>query len=201
MSRRELLAKAAIGISAPLFIPRSVLGGGGFPGANEQIGVGCIGVGGRASLLLDQLPEDGRIVALCDCNVPRAESFRAGRKADWPIIENYQKLLERKDIDAVIIGTGDFQRVLPSIHACQAGKDVYAEKPLTLYIREGRVLVDVVRKEKRVFQVGSQQRSMELNRIACELVRTGGLGKLKQVRAVNYTRPTNRCPRSRSRPV
>ena len=123
--------------------------------------------------------------------MPRAESFRAGRKADWPIIENYQKLLERKDIDAVIIGTGDFQRVLPSIHACQAGKDVYAEKPLTLYIREGRVLVDVVRKEKRVFQVGSQQRSMELNRIACELVRTGGLGKLKQVRAVNYTGPAD----------
>lgn len=191
MSRRELLAKAAIGISAPLFIPRSVLGGGGFPGANERIGVGCIGVGGRASLLLDQLPEDGRIVALCDCNVPRAEAFRADRKADWPIIENYHKLLERKDIDAVIIGTGDFQRVLPSIHACQAGKDVYAEKPLTLYIREGRVLVDVVRKEKRVFQVGSQQRSMELNRIACELVRTGGLGKIKQVRAVNYTGPAD----------
>lgn len=189
LSRREMLRKTAVGISLPLFIPRSVLGGGGKPGANEQIGVGCIGVGGRASLLLDQLPEDGRIVALCDCNVPRAEAFRAGRKADWPILANYHELLERKDIDAVIIGTGEFQRVLPSIHACQAGKDVYAEKPLTLYIREGRVLIDVVRKEKRVFQVGSQQRSMELNRIACELIRTGGLGKVKQVRAVNYTGP------------
>jgi predicted dehydrogenase len=191
MSRRDLLAKAAIGFSAPLFIPRAVLGGGGMPGANEQIGVGCIGVGGRASLLLNQLPEDGRIVALCDCNVPRAEAYRASREANWPILENYHQLLERKDIDAVIIGTGDFQRVLPSIHACQAGKDVYAEKPLTLYIREGRVLVDVVRKEKRVFQVGSQQRSMELNRIACELIRSGGLGKVKQVRAVNYTGPAD----------
>ncbi len=72
------------------------------------------------------------------------------------------------------------------IHACQAGKDVYAEKPLTLYIREGRVLVDVVRRHQRVFQVGSQQRSMEMNRIACELVRSGGLGKIQEVRTMNY---------------
>ena len=98
-------------------------------------------------------------------------------------------MLDRKDIDAVIVATGEFQRVLPCIHACQAGKDVYAEKPLTLYIREGRVLVDAVRKHERVFQVGSQQRSMAMNRIACELVRSGGLGKVMEVRAINYTGP------------
>ena len=100
--------------------------------------------------------------------------------------QHYQKLLERKDIDAVIVGTGEFQRVLPCIHACQAGKDIYAEKPLTLYIHEGRVLVDAVRKHNRVFQVGTQQRSMAMNRIACELIRTGGLGKVIEVRAVIY---------------
>jgi predicted dehydrogenase len=76
--------------------------------------------------------------------------------------------------------------VLPCIHACQAGKDIYAEKPLTLYIQEGRVLVDAVRKHDRVFQVGTQQRSMAMNRIACELVRGGGLGKVIEVRAMNY---------------
>ena len=64
--------------------------------------------------------------------------------------------------------------MLPCIHACQAGKDIYAEKPLTLYIHEGRVLVDTMRKHDRVVQVGSQQRSMTMNRIACELVRSGG---------------------------
>ena len=154
--------------------------------ATQRIGIGAIGVGGRASLLLNQVPDNGRIVALCDCNLPRAEGFKAAKKADWPVYQYYEKLLERKDVDAVIIGTGEFQRVRPSIHACQAGKDVYAEKPLTLYIHEGRVLVEAVRRHGRVFQVGSQQRSMVLNRIACELIRSGGLGKIKEVLAVNY---------------
>ena len=123
----------------------------------------------------------------CDCNLPRAEAFKAKKKGDWPVYQDYRKLLERKDIDAVIVATGEFQRVLPCIHACQAGKDVYAEKPLTLYIREGRVLVDAVRRHDRVFQVGTQQRSMAMNRIACELVRSGGLGKVLEVRAINYS--------------
>jgi predicted dehydrogenase len=124
---------------------------------------------------------------LCDCNLPRAEAYKSKRKADWPIYQDHHKILERKDIDAVIVGTGEFQRVLPCIHACQAGKDVYAEKPLTLYIREGRVLVDAVRKHDRVCQVGTQQRSMAMNRIACELIRSGGLGKVKEVLALCYT--------------
>ncbi|MGD9646529.1 MAG: Gfo/Idh/MocA family protein [Pirellulales bacterium] len=158
-------------------------------GPNERIRVGAIGVGGRASLLLDQLPEAGEIVALADCNVPRAEAFKAQRNGDWPVYQDYRRILDRDDIDAVIVATGDFQRVLPCIHACQAGKDIYAEKPLTLYIREGRALVDAVRKHKRILQVGSQQRSMAMNRVACELVRSGGLGKVVEVRAINYTGP------------
>ena len=105
------------------------------------------------------------------------------------MFQDQHKLLERKDVDAVIVGTGDFQRVLPCIHACHASKDIYAEKPLTLYIHEGRMLVDAVRKHARVFQVGSQQRSMTMNRIACELIRSGGLGKILEVRAVNYPGP------------
>jgi hypothetical protein len=182
--------KCAAGVAGafgvPYLIPSGVLAADGKPGANERVTVGAIGVGGRASLLLDQLPTDGQLVALCDCNVPRAEAFKAKRKGDWPVYQHYQKILERKDIDAVIIATQEFQRVLPSIHACQAGKDVYAEKPLTLYVREGRVLVDTVRKHGRVFQVGSQQRTMAMNRIACELVRTGGLGKIIEVQAPCY---------------
>jgi predicted dehydrogenase len=153
---------------------------------NGQITVGAIGVGGRASLLLEQLPESARIVALSDCNVPRAESFKAKQNGDWPVYQDYRKILDRQDIDAVIVATGEFQRVVPCIKACQAGKDVYAEKPLTLYIKEGRALVDAVRLHKRVLQVGSQQRSMEMNRVACELIRSGGLGKVLEVRAINY---------------
>jgi predicted dehydrogenase len=176
---------AAGAVAAPYFIPSGVLAADGAPGANDRIAVGAIGVGRRATLLLDQLPEAGRIVALCDCNLPRAEAFKAQHNGEWPVYQDYRRLLEQKDIEAVIVGTVEFQRVLPCIHACQAGKDIYAEKPLTLYIKEGRVLVDAVRKYNRVFQVGTQQRSMAMNRIACELIRSGGLGKVLEVRAFN----------------
>jgi hypothetical protein len=193
VSRRQLLKYAAASvvgtIGIPHVIPSGVLAADGTPGANERIAIGAIGVGNRASLLLDQLPEGARIVALCDCNLPRAEAYKAKKQGDWPVYQDYRKILERKDIDAVIVGTGEFQRVLPCIHACQAGKDIYAEKPLTLYIQEGRVLVNAVRKHKRVFQVGTQQRSMAMNRIACELVRSGGLGKVLEVLAFAYTGP------------
>ena len=193
LSRRQLLrrgaALAAGAWAAPYVLPSGILAADGRPGPNERVGVGCIGVGGRARMLLDQLPKDGRIVALCDCDLGAANFYKEQKKADWPVHQHYRELLERKDIDAVIIGTKEFQRVLPSIHAVQAGKDVYAEKPLSLYIREGRVLVDWVRKTQRVFQVGTQQRSMAMNRIACELVHSGGLGKVKEVLAVNYPGP------------
>lgn len=186
-SRRQFLgtsaALAATALAGPLVSARRALG------ANDRINVGAIGVGGRAALLLQQLPEAGQIVALSDCNLPRAEAFKSKMKGDWPVFQDYRKILDRKDIDAVIVATGEFQRVVPCIHACQAGKDVYAEKPLTLYVREGRALVDAVRKHNRVLQVGTQQRSMEMNRVACDLVRSGRLGKVLEVRAINYGGP------------
>ncbi|MEX0679660.1 MAG: Gfo/Idh/MocA family oxidoreductase [Pirellulales bacterium] len=179
------LAASAIGV--PLFVSRRALAAPGKPGANERITVGAIGVGGRGALLLEQLPESAQIVALSDCNLPRAEAFKARKNAAWPVYQDYRKLLDRQDVDAVIVATGEFQRVLPCIHAAQAGKDIYAEKPLTLYVREGRALVEAVRRYGRVLEVGTQQRSMAMNRVACELVRTGGLGKVLAVRAINYS--------------
>lgn len=158
--------------------------------ANERIRVGAIGVGGRGSLLLEQLPESAQIVALADCNESRATAFRDKAKGDWPIYSDYRKILDRNDIDAVIVATGEFQRIKPCIEACAAGKDVYAEKPLSLYIQEGRALVNAARKTKRIVQVGTQQRSMEMNRIACELIRNGGLGKILEVRAIAYRGPS-----------
>ncbi|MCR4414306.1 MAG: Gfo/Idh/MocA family oxidoreductase [Thermoguttaceae bacterium] len=190
LSRRRLLVHAvAGGVSLPYLVPRTVLAAPGKPGANERVTIGVIGTGGRARLLIDQLPESGQIASVCDCYLRRAEEAAKQKQARWRIHQDHRRLLDEKDIDAVLVVTTDHGRVLPSIHACQAGKDVYAEKPLTLTIREGRVLVQAVRKYGRVFQVGSQQRSMEMNRFACEFVRSGGIGKIKLVQGINYTGP------------
>lgn len=159
------------------------------PTANEQIIIGFIGCGNRAKMLMDQVPEPGRIVAVCDCYLKRAEDAVAEKKSKWKVYQDYREMLDKENLDAVVIGTPDHVRTRIAIHACQAGKDVYAEKPLTAYIAEGRALVNAARKHNRVFQVGSQQRTMEVNRTACEFVRDGGLGKIKLVQGMNYPGP------------
>ncbi len=186
-SRRRFLQSSAVAAGAALAVP-NLVPARAF-GAGERVTVGVIGVGGRANLLIGQLPEGAQIAAVADCYLKRCEDSAKKWKAAWRIHHDYRKLLDEKDIDAVIVGTHDHGRVLPCIHACQAGKDVYAEKPLTVYVAEGRALVNAVRKHKRVFQVGTQQRSMEANRVACEFVRSGGLGKVKLVQGINYTGP------------
>ncbi len=180
---------AAPFLSAPYYVPSSALAGTGRTGANDRVIVGMIAVGGRARQLIDHLPEEAKIVALSDAYLQRAHETNKMKKANWPIYQDYRKMIDEENLDAVIVATPDHVRVLPCIHACQAGLDVYAEKPLTLTISEGRTLVNAARKYKRVFQVGSQQRTMEMNRFACELVRSGGIGKLKAVLAINYTGP------------
>ena len=195
LSRRRFLVRsslvAAAATALPQLIPGRALAAEQRPGANERVIVGVIGVGGRARLLIDQLPAQGQIASAADCFLKRAHEAAKAKGAKWRIHQDYRKLLDEKDIDAVLVVTTDHGRVLPCIHACQAGKDVYAEKPLTLTIREGRALVQAVRKHRRVFQVGSQQRSMEMNRFACEFVRNGGIGKIKLVQGINYSGPND----------
>lgn len=193
-SRRTIVkgaaAAASAAIAAPMFVPARVLGREGAPGANEEILIGFIGCGNRAKQLMDQVPPPGRIVALADCyKVRTVDAAKEKNRPQWNLYQDDREMFEREKLDAVVVATPDHARTLPCIRAVQAGLDVYAEKPLTAYIREGRVLVDQVRKHQRVFQVGSQQRTMEINRFCCEFVRDGKLGKLKKVLAVNYTGP------------
>jgi predicted dehydrogenase len=193
LSRRRFLkgtlATTAAGIVAPTIIPRHVLAAPGQPGANDRVIIGFIGTGNRAKQLMDHVPATGRIVSIADCYLKRAQDAVKEKKADWKIYQDYRKMLDAEKLDAVMVATPEHGRVLPCIRACQAGKDVYAEKPLSVYIAEGRALVNAARKYQRVVQVGTQQRTMEMNRFACEFVRSGGLGKLEVVRCVNYTGP------------
>ncbi len=191
-SRRQFIARTtavAAGFAAPIIIPSSVLATPNRPGANERVIIGFIGTGGRARQLMDFVPAGGQIVAICDCYVQRMTETLQQKKQEWRTYQDHRQLLDKEKLDAVVVATPDHGRVIPCIHACQAGLDVYAEKPLTLTISEGRMLVQAARKYQRVFQVGSQQRTMEMNRFACELVRSGGIGKLKVVSAVNYPGP------------
>ncbi len=171
------------------FLPSGVLAADGQPGANDRINVGFIGIGRQASGLLGMLVglKDARFVAVADVNLPRAQQAAAKYKAT--AYQNYRRLLENKDVDAIVTATPEQWRGLIVIEACQAGKDLYVEKPMTLTIREGRLMVQAVRKYKRVFQTGSQQRSMLPNYIGCEMVRTGKIGKIKRIIAYNYPTP------------
>src|SRR5512141_3190959 len=106
INRRQILQYAV----APLFVPRSAFG------ANDRINVGIIGTGGRGNLLIDQLPEKGQIVAAADCFFQRCQAAAAKRKASWKLYNDYRKLLDSKEVDAVIVSTPDHGRVLTSIH-------------------------------------------------------------------------------------
>ena len=187
-TRRRVLQAVPAVAAVPYIIPSGVLAAAGRPGANDRVGVGYIGAGRRAGGLY-RLGAEARMVAVADVDIARAK--RAAGRGKAQAYQDYRKMLEQKDLDAVVVSTPDHWHALPSIHACQAGKDVYCEKPMTLTIREGRLMAQAVRKYKRVFQTGSQQRSMQANRHGCELIRNGRLGKLKIVLGSNYPSPWN----------
>jgi hypothetical protein len=202
ISRRNFIraaAAAGTAVAAPWLIPSSALGGPDHPGANDRINLGLIGCGRRANQLLGDLQSvtgptgPARIVALSDIWPKKWEEWlaayeknRSDKSARFGTYPDYRKLLERPDVDAVVIATCDHWHALPAIHACQAGKDVYGEKPLSLTVREGRRMVEAVRMHGRVFQTGAQQRSMLRNRQGCELVRNGRLGEIREVLCAVY---------------
>jgi predicted dehydrogenase len=128
------------------------------------------------------------LIAVADCNLARcsegAQQIPGGER--WKKYQHYGDLLEKEKLDAVFVETCTHARVLICIHALQAGLDVYAEKPQSLTVAEGRVLVKAVKKYKRVLQTGSQQRSMPINRHASKLVREGAIGKVHTVITCNF---------------
>jgi predicted dehydrogenase len=152
-------------------------------GANDRIRIGGIGVGGRATYLLtlvNQQPET-EIVAVCDVYEPRRQAAKAKLAPTAQDYIDYRRLLERKDIDAVVVGTPDHWHVPVTIDAVRAGKDVYVEKPLTKTIDEGPLVEKAVGESDRVVQVGYQQRSWPHFIEAAEIVKTGRLGKITLV--------------------
>jgi predicted dehydrogenase len=154
-------------------------------GANERVRLGLIGLGNRGDQVLDAFLKhpDAEVAAVCDLSQAYMDS--AAKKAGTTPrqFKDYRRLLESKELDAVVIATPDHWHALQTVHACQAGKDVYVEKPLSLCVAEGRRMVEAVRRHNRVCQVGIHRRSVALCREAADFVRAGGLGKVTAARA------------------
>jgi predicted dehydrogenase len=191
MNRREFLRRGALtaAASVPSFLACAAHGAPGPLGANDRIRLGFIGLGGRARWIISSEGLPGaQLVAVADCNLARCHE--AARilpdGARWQKYQDYRRMLDRERLDAVFVETTTHARVLVCIHALQAGLDVYAEKPLTLTIAEGRVLVNAVGRYGKILQAGTQQRSMPINMHASRLVREGAIGRVHTVIACNF---------------
>ena len=206
-SRRDFLKYAAAGVMGtygmPYLVASSALGAGA---PSNRISVGCIGTGNMGFTDLQGLmhQDDTQIVAVCDVNrgsfgYKTAEQFR-GREPARKLVDDYyggqrrsgvykgtdayndfRDLLARDDIDAVSVTTPDHWHAIPTIMAARAGKHIYCQKPLSLTIAEGRAMVEAVRRYGVILQTGSQHRSKQRMRFACELVRNGRIGRVKRV--------------------
>jgi predicted dehydrogenase len=162
---------------------------------NDRPGLGLIGAGGQGSGDARWASNYGDFVAVCDVDKKHVETARDDRrigKGKAEAYEDYHKVLDRKDVDAVIIGTPDHWHTKITIDALKAGKDVYCEKPLTLTIDEGKLLCKVTKETGRVLQVGTQQRSdhNQVFLLAIALVQTGRIGRIKKVIAAINGAPT-----------
>ena len=210
LSRRRFLSRVAAGstatLAAPFIVPASALGRDGNVAPSERIVMGCIGLGGRGTGVMNMFlkEKEVQVVAVADVEKRSSLYYRgrtAGREPGREVVEkhysenrpdgkysgcksfgDFRDLLDIKDIDAVTVTTPDHWHALAAVAAANAGKDIYCEKPLANSVGEGRAICDAVKTNGRVLQTGSHERSNDRGRYACELVRNGRIGKLHTVR-------------------
>ena len=187
---KGVLSTSAALVAAPTVIPGSALGKDGAVAPSERIVLGGIGIGNRGTYDLGCFLEqkDVQFVAVCDVKAARRDAVKkmADQKYgndDCERYRDFRELLDRSDIDAVLIATGPNWHATAAGYAARAGKDMYCEKPCTKNIAQSLTLRDTMRRTGRVFQAGTQRRNLPHFAFACELARTGELGKLKAVHA------------------
>jgi predicted dehydrogenase len=195
IARRDFLKAAAATVAAPTIVPGTSLGAGGLLAPSSRINLALIGNGLVANRHLGAMLGRGdvQIRAVCDVKQPNRADFKrrveqryanARGQSDYKGCEAYnefERVLERDDIDAVIVAVPDHWHAIIATRAIEAGKDVYCEKPLTLTVREAEHLADAARRYGTIFQTGSQQRSNGAFRQAATIVRNGWIGQIKQV--------------------
>jgi predicted dehydrogenase len=183
-NRRDFTKAMALASAATATATTTAVSQDRVAGANDRLRLGFIGLGNRGDQVLDAFlaQPDMEVVALCDIHQPYVE-FAAGKVGGTPKqFRDWRRVMDLPDLDAVVISTPDHWHAIQMIAACQAGKDVYVEKPLSLRVAEGRRMVEAARRNNRVVQVGIHRRSSELCRQAAEFVRSGALGKVSVAR-------------------
>lgn len=214
MKRRNFIRSGALAIAGFTILPRHILGGTNFVAPSDQINLGIIGCGAQGRwTLAPEFARRANLIAAADCEsrqlkamqeIVEKETEKAKGQAykGFKLYADYHELLNRSDIDGVIIATPDHWHAVQTIEACRAGKDVYVEKPMSHSIEEGRAMADAVEKYNRVLQVGNMQRSWRNFRHACELVRNGYIGEIKEVKVsigpppVKYDLPAQPVPKT-----
>ena len=183
IDRREFARRSAMaglgGVAASAFAAGRVLG------AADRVRLGVIGVGNRGDQVIDAFlrHKDCEIIAISDLHEPYLDAASRKIGGEPRRFHDYRKLLDLKEVDAVVVATPDHWHALQTIHAFQAGKDVYVEKPLSLTVAEGGRMADAARRYDRVTQVGIMRRSSPYHKEAAEIVRSGGIGRVTFVRA------------------
>ncbi len=195
-SRRRFLHTAGAALAAPCFVRASVLGADGQTAPSERITTALIGSGSRGQQII---AGGDQVVAVCDVDAAHRQQAQAQINSllgtnSCAAYGDFREVLAREEIDAVVVATPDHWHVPIALAAVRAGKAVYVEKPLTLFVHEGRVLAEAVRRYFAILQVGSQQRTDEKFIRACELVRNGRIGELKAVKVKIPTRPGSDNP-------
>lgn len=197
-SRRSFLKKFTYGIGLlgiPIIVPSHALGLNGFTSPSKRITVALIGVGLMGYGHLRRLVGDTnfQVLAVCDVDSSRRQRAKDTVEQHYAAVKettnwhgcsaynDYREILARSDIDAVVIVTPDHWHAIQAVHSAKAGKDIYCEKPVSLTIAEGRILSDTVRRYGRVFQTGTQYRSIPVIRQICDFIRNGKLGRVKCV--------------------
>ncbi len=194
MDRRDFIGKTALGAGAITVIPRQVMGGPGYLSPGDRITLGFIGTGKQSLGLLQSINGCAETIILAACDVDQKKLARFKTEAETAnaeklnggtqvvdTYENYRELLERKDIDAVVIVAPDHWHAMIAVDAAKAGKDIYCEKPMALTVAEGRAMVSATRRYNRVFQTGNMQRSWRNFRHACEMVYNGYIGEVIEI--------------------
>jgi len=201
ISRRKFLGCLVAAAPLPTIVPRTALAAPGRPGANDRVDVALFGMGKRGKQIVDNMPPMGRIVAVADPNRKKAKDNTKEKGGKWAVYGDVRRLLDRhtsgtEKIDGVVCCNTDHNHIHTAILACQAGADLYVEKPFCHTITEGRALVELAKKQGCVLQAGTQSRSIPLNQLLLGGIRDGRWGKLRAVvcRSHRISSPTPRLP-------